>query len=560
MDLERNNLSGAGSTYLRQHAANPIHWQEWGPDIQAHARSLRRPLFVSVGYSSCHWCHVMAAEAFSDADTAAFLNGHFICIKVDREERPDIDHYLMGFLVERTGSGGWPLNVFLTHDMTPVYGLTYAPCARDRGMPTLLEIAEAVQAFLASGREVPAFTPARRMPSPFPSGHIVPALTRTFDREHGGFGSSPKFPPHSTLLYLLYRLSEEEDSVAKEMALRTLDAMRLGGLNDHLGGGVFRYCVDRRWTIPHFEKMLYDQAMALWVFALAFRVLGRDVDRAMAFKIVSCLQADFRRDGLYLNSHDADTVHVEGATYLWERNELETLLGPAGFAAFSEVYDIPEGGNFHGKIHLVRRADTPCGELEAALLDARRKRLQPNADTKVVSGINALAVCALVQASRFLGAPELRDAASVNMRRLIETFWKEGRLARAMSDGNVRRHSFLFDASAALLALTMLAEDDGSWSGVLAEAASYVESFRDADGWVESREPDFIPVPASRYDQPIPSSPSLATLGLARRDLLAGKAPSPIEYGEPHEADFHNLAAMLCDGRCRLLRPKTPSP
>jgi len=501
----------------------------------------------------------MAAEAFSDAETAAFLNRHFICVKVDREERPDIDHYLMGFLVEHTGSGGWPLNVFLTHDMTPMYGLTYAPCTGDRGLPTLLEIAGKVQAFLSSGREAPAYMPARRMPSSFPSEHIVPALTRGFDREYGGFGASPKFPPHSTLLYLLYRLSEEEGLHSKEMALRTLDAMRLRGLNDHLGGGVFRYCVDRRWTIPHFEKMLYDQAMALWVFALAFHVLGRDADRAMAIKIVSCLQTDFRRDRLYLNSHDADTAHVEGATYLSERKELETLLGPAGFAAFSEAYDIPEAGNFDGKIHLVKRADTPCDELEAVLLDARRRRPQPNADTKVVSGINALAVCALVQASRFLGAPELRDAASVTMRRLIETFWKEGRLFRATSDGNLHRHSFLFDASAALLALTMLAEDEGSWSGILAEAASYVESFREGDGWIESREPDFIPVPAPRYDQPIPSSPSLALLGLARRDLLAGNTPRQMEYGEPHEADFHNVAAMLCDGRCRLLRPKTPS-
>jgi hypothetical protein len=552
MSPKRNNLDRSDSLYLRQHSENPIHWQEWGPDIPRIASELQMPLFVSVGYSSCHWCHVMAAEAFSDRETAKFLNDHFICVKVDREERPDIDHYLMEFLVKRTGNGGWPLNVFLTPELVPVHGLTYAPSEPKWGMPTLLDIAKRVNSSLASGHELPDFVPESRMPT-IPENPNL--LKRLFDAEHGGFGMSHKFPPHSTLLYMLYEYHASKNPSMETMAVRTLDAMRLGGLNDHLQGGIFRYCVDREWTVPHFEKMLYDQAMALWVFSLAYGVLGRDADRAMAMKIKNCLDASFLRDGLYLNSLDADTEHSEGATYLWDHEDLENLLGPADLARLSEAYHISPKGNFEGRIHLVRRNDIPLADIESRLLEIRRGRAQPGADMKFLSGINALTVCGLVQASRFLGQPGLLEQASNTMRKVMDTFWSDGKFFRSMSNGNVKRNSFLFDASAALLAMTMLAENEPAWSGPMQAMADHVDGFRDGNLWLESRADDFHPVPASWHDQPIPSGISLAELGISRFRMMSGESSTPMEFGIPHQSDFHNVAAMLSHGRCPYLKP-----
>jgi len=265
-DLQRNNLDRSDSPYLRQHRDNPVWWQEWGGDVLQEAIQKNKPLFVSVGYSTCHWCHVMAAEAFTDPVTAEFLNHNFICIKIDRETRPDIDQYLMHFIQAQSGSGGWPLNVFLTPDQRPVFALTYAPASADsqRGMQPLLMIAEKVLEYInAHGAEIEPFHFSAETPAAARPDTLIAELLSGHDPLYGGFGMGQKFPPHSTLLYMLYYLSIEKHPELEKVCRLTLDSMRRGGLHDHLQGGIFRYCVDRQWTIPHFEKMLYDQPLTL---------------------------------------------------------------------------------------------------------------------------------------------------------------------------------------------------------------------------------------------------------------------------------------------------------
>ncbi len=275
-NYRRNNLDRSASPYLRQHRDNPVWWQEWSADVLAAAAARKKPLFVSVGYSTCHWCHVMAGEAFSDPATAEFLNRHFICVKVDRETRPDIDQYLMRFLLAQSGSGGWPLNVFLTPDLRPVFALTYAPARAGAGMPPLAALAERVLDYLTP--PVADVRPFASRPGEARGGCRGQRAGRAAGRATtpctAASARGQKFPPHSTLLFMLYRLCLGADPELAAACRLTLDAMRLGGLHDHLQGGIFRYCVDPEWTIPHFEKMLYDQAMALWCFALAEKVLG----------------------------------------------------------------------------------------------------------------------------------------------------------------------------------------------------------------------------------------------------------------------------------------------
>ena len=364
-DLTRNNLDKSSSPYLLQHISNPIWWQEWSEGLISYALRKKKILFVSVGYTTCHWCHVMAAEAFSDAVTANYLNHNFICIKIDREQRPDIDQLLMDFINNQNGGGGWPLNVFMTADLRPVYALTYAPSQSTGSMNSLLYIAEKVTEFCIENKDnIPPFYSIDRQPEVAEESSLVKQLSRYYDSENGGFGMGQKFPPHSSLLYLLFQSGVEDSPSIKSICIKTLDAMKDRGLNDHLQGGIFRYCVDKEWTVPHFEKMLYDQAMALWSYSLAYRVTGKEEYRIMAKNILRCLDESFESDGFYISAHDADTEHEEGATYLWGIDEIENALDPDEFAMFSESYHLTREGNFDGRNHLIRLNDIPLRGIE----------------------------------------------------------------------------------------------------------------------------------------------------------------------------------------------------
>lgn len=552
IDLKRNTLAQSNSPYLRQHASNPVWWQEWRSDVLAEAERLGKPLFVSVGYATCHWCHVMAAEAFSDGATADVLNSEFVCIKVDREQRPDIDQYLMRFLQAQSGGGGWPLNAFLTAHRDPLHAFTYAPAVPQRGLLPLRELATRVAAYLHEHPETSApFRPPASPPAEVPESALLLALQSQFDAADGGFGQGQKFPPHTTLLFLLHALCERPDETARQMCRTTLDAIRRRGLHDHLQGGLFRYCVDARWSVPHFEKMLYDQALALWVHALAYRVLGDSADKAMAEGIVRCVTATFERpDGLCVTGYDADTEHVEGGTYSWSQPELLGVLGRDGVERLGAVYELRPEEHLGGRIHLVRRNDAPLPELEALLLAARRKRPQPGVDDKVLCGQNALLATAWAIAGRLLGNPALELRSERSTRRLLDLFWDGRRLAHAQASDTLQTQTFLFDAAAMLLAVTLQQErGPGEWTAAMSAMTAAVEGFRESSGlWMESRAEDFQPVAAEWFDHPMPSSPALAELALARAALQSGGTVPTLPYRQAFVSDFHNLAALLANG------------
>jgi uncharacterized protein YyaL (SSP411 family) len=547
--IDHNNLDKSSSPYLLQHTGNPIWWQEWSDDLIRYAVKINKPLLVSVGYATCHWCHVMAAEAFSDKNTAEFLNEHFICIKIDREQRPDIDQFMMDFINRQNGHGGWPLNVFLTPSLHPVFALTYAPLFSRDSMYSFLSVAEKVYEYFEKNIDkIPPFASVENRSSVADERSLVEKLSEYYDAENGGFGRGQKFPSHSTMLYLLYQLSIDDSPSIKTICIKTLDAMLLKGLNDHLQGGIFRYCVDNEWTIPHFEKMLYDQAMALWVYSLAYRVIGNVEYQKMAEKILRCLEESFKADGLYISAHDADTEHVEGATYLWSYEQLKDKLLPEEFFRFSETFYISKSGNFEGLNHLIIKNNTALNGIEDKLLSIRKSRKQPSRDDKILSGINALVAVGMIQAGRLLNKSSLEENAAIVVHNIIGRFWDGKTLGHSYYDGILQKQGFLFDAAALLTAISMLYERDSSWSSLMTEMAIYVESYKEGEAWIESRAEDFQTVYASWFDHPIPSSVSLAVMGLGRVAYLTGKEIKSVEYRQPFQSDFYNIAVMMYNG------------
>ncbi|MDZ7634874.1 MAG: DUF255 domain-containing protein [Bacteroidales bacterium] len=576
---ERNNLDRSSSPYLQQHAGNPIWWQEWSRETLDHALAENKPLLVSVGYSTCHWCHVMAAEAFSDRETADYLNTNFISIKVDREQRPDIDQSMMHFIQALTGSGGWPLNVFLTADLRPVHALTYAPAMSAGNRVSFLGIAKAVNDYLQSNTSsIRPFEATDEEPPHAGAEKLTENLEEYYDHEYGGFGGGQKFPPHSSLLFMLCHMAvigevmtadttsgdggaAEETSEAdklRNMVTTTLDAMMMRGLNDHLQGGIYRYCVDREWTIPHFEKMLYDQAMALWSYALGYRVTGKVHYRSMAEKTVRSLGETFEHDGLFTSAFNADTDHKEGLTYLWSESELESVLEPSDFKRFCEVYEISGKGNFEGLNHLVRKNNDRIDAIEEKLLEIRRRRSQPSRDDKILSGLNALTAAAMIQAGRHLGRPDLQARAVTLIGRILETFWNGSSLGHSYYEGKLQRQSFLSDAGALLMAVTMIYETDESWGEIMGTLADYVRTFREDGKWVESRADDFQKVYASWFDHPVPSAVSLAETALTRYNLLTGGEVAPARFRRPYQSDFYNINVLLTEDLFHLYTTREP--
>jgi uncharacterized protein YyaL (SSP411 family) len=559
--LKRNNLDKSSSPYLLQHADNPIWWQEWSREVLEQAARNNMPVFVSVGYATCHWCHVMAAEAFSDTATASYLNDNYVCIKVDREQRPDIDQFMMHFIQAQSGSGGWPLNVFLTPDLRPIAALTYAPAISGGNRMSFLDVAKSVhQYFETNGNEIAPFNDSEDEPSVAGEDTLVEELTSYFDHDNGGFGTGQKFPPHSTLLFLLYLLLVRDDGEINTLCTSTLDAMMLRGLNDHLQGGIFRYCVDREWTIPHFEKMLYDQAMALWCYSLGYKVTGKEDYKIMAEKIVRCLDECFEDDRLYISAFNADTDHEEGATYLWSFREIEGALDPEDFRRFCEAYIISEEGNFEGLNHLIRKNNTPLKDIEDKLLTIRKSRKQPSRDDKIVCGINALVAASIIQAGRLLDKPELEEKAATVVEELLNRFWDGTTLGHSYYNGMLQKQSFLSDAGAMLTVITMLFENDETWGGMMTSMALYAESFKDDGKWIESRAEDFQTVYASWFDHPVPSGVSLAVTGLTRAALLSEKEIGSADYRRPFQSDFYNINVLISNGLFHVYTSNTLIP
>ena len=497
-----NRLAAETSPYLLQHATNPVDWYPWGEEALDRATREGKPILLSVGYSACHWCHVMAHESFEDPETAAVMNRLFINVKVDREERPDLDKIYQSaqhLLTRRTG--GWPLTMFLDHeDRIPFFGGTYFPRPSRFGLPSFREVLESVGRFYAEHhdelrRQSPALLEALRSLEPEPgSGELVTPrpleeartlLARSFDAEHGGFGAAPKFP-HPTNLERLMRTwaasdaGPRRDAFALSMATLTLRKMCTGGIYDHLGGGFCRYSVDDQWMIPHFEKMLYDNGPLLALCAQGWQVSGEECFRRAASETGEWAIREMQSpDGGYYSSIDADSEGEEGKFYVWSPDEVRALLDGEDYPIFAARFGLDTAPNFEGRhwhLHvrtgldeLAQRFGRSEAEVEsalararAALFEVRSRRVPPGRDDKVLTSWNALMIKGMAVAGGILGEPRFLESANRALDFVHRSLWREGRLRAAWRDGRARFNAYLDDYAFLIDAILALLE--ARWS------------------------------------------------------------------------------------------------
>ena len=446
METMANRLAHATSPYLLQHADNPVDWREWGDDAFAEARERGVPVFLSVGYAACHWCHVMAHESFEDHATAAQLNGDYVCIKVDREERPDVDAVYMEATVAMTGQGGWPMTVVLDHEGNPFFAGTYFPDRPRGGQPSLRQVLTAVsQAWRDRPDDVRRVAGelrdhlARQVSaageplSPADLDAAVATLASDFDEQHGGFGGAPKFPP-SMVLEFLRRRSDVDERAARRLD-RTLEAMARGGLHDQLGGGFARYSVDAGWVVPHFEKMLYDNAQLVGLYARRGGPLGDRVAQGTADFLLRELRTP---EGGFASALDADSEGEEGRFYVWTPEQLADVLGVEDGSWATDLFEVT--GTFeHGTSTLQLPRDPDDWErfddVRGRLLAARERRVRPARDDKIVAAWNGLAIAGLCDAGRQLDRDEYVDAALTAGQLLVDVHLVDGRLRRVSRDG-----------------------------------------------------------------------------------------------------------------------------
>jgi len=473
-----NRLAGATSPYLLQHAENPVDWWEWGDEAFAEARRLDRPVLLSVGYAACHWCHVMAHESFEDEATAAYMNEHFVNIKVDREERPDVDAVYMQATTAMTGHGGWPMTCVLGPDGEPFFTGTYFPDRPRGGQPAFRQVLEALAAAWRERREEVASVSARvrehlnQQASLGGAGSLdeavldgaVEVVGRDFDPRAGGFGGAPKFPPSMVLEFLLRHAARVSPGLSTEAgptgeagastgaaAARMVDAtcraMARGGIYDQLGGGFARYSVDAGWVVPHFEKMLYDNAQLLGVYARWWRQTGDPLGARIARETADFLLTSLRTDeGGFASALDADTEGVEGKYYVWTPQQLREVLGAADGVWATSLFEVTETGTFeHGSstLQLLRDPDDTARwqSVRSRLLEHRATRVPPARDDKVVAAWNGLAVASLAESGRLLDEAEYVDAAVTAAELLVDVHLVDGRLRRVSRDGVVGSHA-----------------------------------------------------------------------------------------------------------------------
>jgi uncharacterized protein YyaL (SSP411 family) len=567
----RNRLAGETSPYLLQHAGNPVDWYPWGPEALSRAEATDRPIFLSIGYAACHWCHVMERESFEDEATAAVLNEHFVAIKVDREERPDLDALYMGAVQALTGQGGWPMSVFLTPEGRPFYGGTYFPDTPRHGMPSFVQVLEGVrrawteqraEVERAGGRLVEALVEQQRsaaadagLPGPEVLATAAMVVEREFDAATGGWGRAPKFPQPMTVEALLRRHVATGDPRPLAIARRTLDAMAAGGIHDQLGGGFHRYATDAAWLVPHFEQMLYDNAQLARVYAHAWALTGDSGYLATARGTLDYVLRELRTaDGGFAASQDADTEGEEGATFVWSAEDVRAVAGEEA-ALVAAAYGVTDAGNWEGRTILSRvRDDAELAErfglsepavgerlaaARARLLEARSRRPQPARDDKVLAAWNGLAIAALADAGRGLAASSGPDAA--DGRRYLDAaaraaeavtgalLGEDGRLRRSWKDGRASADGVLedyADLGEGLLALYEATGDERWFATAVALAESILERFADPAGgfWDTAADGEALVVrPRGLQDNAVPSGAAMATTLLLRLAALTGE-------------------------------------
>jgi uncharacterized protein YyaL (SSP411 family) len=566
-----NQLINETSPYLLQHAGNPVDWHAWGPDALLLARKQDKPILLSIGYSSCHWCHVMAHESFEDAEVAALMNALFVNIKVDREERPDLDqiyqaaHYL---LVQ--GSGGWPLTMFLTPDGTPFFGGTYFPRWDSHNLPAFPDVLRrTAQVYKEKRHEValqnkelsaalaatlPQHDASAAALHDAPLHLAVAQLGENFDPVHGGFGTAPKFPQQPELDFLLR--CGAADKRARNMALHSLEQMANGGIFDQLGGGFCRYSVDEYWNIPHFEKMLYDNGQLLALYGDAWQCSANPLFASIAKQTAAWVMREMQApEGGYYSSLDADSEHEEGKFYVWQRDEIRSLLSAQEYAVAELYYGLDRAPNFDQLAwHL--HVSLPLNEVAASLhitaeeamerlssakqklYTARARRVRPGRDEKILASWNGLMITGMARAARAMQRRDWLESARRAMDFLRSTLWRDGKLLATCKDGNAHLNAYLDDHAFLLQAALELMQagfrrEDLDFATKLADAL--LERFEDLQGggfyFTSHDHEELIQRPKTGQDNAMPSGNGIAALALQRMSLITGK----LEYAHAAE-------------------------
>ncbi len=557
-----NQLTNETSPYLLQHVDNPVNWYPWGDEALQLARQQDKPILLSIGYAACHWCHVMAHESFEDPNTAEFMNTHFVNVKVDREERPDLDTIYMNAVVAMTGQGGWPMTVFLTPQGEPFYGGTYFPPTPRYGMPSFMQVLQSVAQAWQTQR--PKITESaadisqhlnRTIPLVGQDGALTPSLFRraldgihrSFDANLGGFGKAPKFPPSMTLEFLLWMHLRDDDEVALHMAELTLQKMAYGGIYDQLGGGFARYATDNEWLVPHFEKMLYDNALLARVYLHAYQVTGNSLYKRTVEETLDFVMREMRHEGGgFYSSYDADSEGEEGKFYVWTAMEIRQILGEDA-DLFMRYYDVSDRGNWEGrnilnvKHPLEKVAEwlkLDVSEMMARLAAARQRlhaaraqRVWPGLDDKVLTAWNGLMLAAFAEAGRTLNRPDYTAVATQNATFLYNTMRREnGRLLRTWKAGHAARYNAYLEDYAyladGLLALYQTTFDTRwfAWAHELAEIM--VSQFQDnvAGGFFDTSADHeaLLHRPKDIQDNATPSANAMAARVLLHLSLYTG--------------------------------------
>ena len=541
-----NRLANETSPYLQQHAANPVDWYAWGPEALERAKREDKPILLSIGYSACHWCHVMAHESFEEAETAALMNRDFVNIKVDREERPDLDQiYQTAHQMLARGAGGWPLTMFLAPDGTPFFGGTYFPKTARYGLPGFAELLARIneiwrdrrteiseqnqQVRIAFSRTLPAGSVRRSELSDAPVRAMLENLRANFDARYGGFGTAPKFP-HPTDLELCLRKGETA------IAHTTLTRMCEGGIYDQLGGGFCRYSVDQHWMIPHFEKMLYDNGPLMQLLADAWLVTGDPLYARCAERTADWIMREMQGpDGGYYSSLDADSEHEEGKFYVWDREQVRSVLDPEEFQEIATHYGLDQPPNFENK-HWHLRIAGPFqneGRLELArskLFAAREQRVRPGRDEKILVSWNALAIRGMARAGRVFGRPAWVASARRALGFIRGRMWKDGRLLATAKDGRAHLSAYLDDYAFLIAALLELLQ--AGFSGADLEFAEQLaevllEQFEDPEAggffFTARDHEELLHRPKPGHDNAMPSGNGVAAFSLGRLAALTGE-------------------------------------
>ncbi|MBM3933803.1 MAG: thioredoxin domain-containing protein [SAR202 cluster bacterium] len=580
-----NRLINETSPYLLQHANNPVDWYPWDPEAFEKARAEDKPILLSVGYSACHWCHVMEHESFENRDIAKLMNDNFVSIKVDREERPDVDSIYMSAVQAMTGRGGWPMTVFMTPDGKPFYGGTYFPPEDRRGMPGFPRVLQALaevyrenrgEILKTSGqlmqhmRQMDITSSSRDPLTDSILNQAFSGLAKDFDDNYGGFGYQPKFPQPMTYEFLLRHYARTGSPTAREMVDTTLDHMAMGGIYDQLGGGFHRYSVDMYWLVPHFEKMLYDNALLVRLYLHAYQVTGKPLYRRVVEETLEYMQREMvSPEGGFYSAQDADSEGEEGRFFLWRPDQVRGLLGEEDGDLVNDYYGVTPQGNFEGRNILSVAVDPEAyarsrdmapkafqellDGLRRRLLEERSKRIAPARDDKVLTSWNGLAITAFAEAALVLGRPEYAVVADRAATFVMDNLRQDGRLLRTFKDGQAKYKGYLEDYSFLASALLQLHEAsfDRRWlDDAIGLCRQMVELFWDAGAEkfydTGADHEALVLRPHDISDNAIPAGSSMAADVLLRLAVITG------------DADLREKAAAALRG-VRELMSRAPS-